>query len=109
MEQQQPPALIKEENPEYTIDEIYEVCAILNNSLRIPMEIALSIVDMAQFWIRETASRRDSIYVHCSSPYEAYISLPVPVLPVRRLRFRTESHDQGPVSVFLTMGGRATC
>jgi len=67
---------------------------VLQEQLKLSRRVSSKILDLAEFWTAESVRRSDSITVTAHSADKAYVSVAAHG-PVRRVTFRTVSHDQG--------------
>ncbi|TFK28563.1 hypothetical protein FA15DRAFT_43395 [Coprinopsis marcescibilis] len=73
---------------------LWQIFSILARSLRLPRNVALDIMDQAGHWIKTENKCAKRICVTENDPSEFYVALTASG-PVRRMTFRTTSHDQG--------------
>jgi hypothetical protein len=78
--------------------EVYQVCSILRTSIGLPKDVSSRILDLAGFWVKTTVKRQELVEVDEDSEDAAYIAVNVRD-PVRRVTFRTKSHDQGMTGI----------
>ena len=74
--------------------DVWQVFSILTRSLGLPRSIALTIMDHGEHWVKTSVQRADQVVVVDSAEDQAYVSLTA-VGPLRRISFKTVSHDQG--------------
>lgn len=67
---------------------------VLEEQLKLSRQLSIKILDLAEYWTAKLVRRSDSITVTARSAVEAYVSVKAHG-PVRRVTFRTVSHDQG--------------
>ncbi|PBK84378.1 hypothetical protein ARMGADRAFT_1000330 [Armillaria gallica] len=88
--------------------DVEEVAHILKLRFRLPILLTQKIFDFAEFWIAVSCERHEKVMIEQDSPDEPYVSTP-PIggrleNSVRRIVFRTSSHDQGWSSDGYTLG-----
>jgi hypothetical protein len=83
----------------FTALDVMRTRFILQHRLWLPPAVTAAILDYAEYWVR-SACRRDELWVvDQDTPQLPYVQVLVPgwggASPVRRVVFRTRSHDQG--------------
>ncbi|XXG96823.1 hypothetical protein Hte_003114 [Hypoxylon texense] len=84
----------QQETPGSATRDVRLVYWVLRRRLDLPKQVSYRILDMAHQWIKSTARRESEIAVTKDSPIKPYLTVVVRG-PVRRIAFRTASHDQG--------------
>lgn len=79
--------------PDITPTSCLHVGNLLSRSFHLPENIALLILDYAEYWASTTVARHDHAVFEEDS-FRSYISVPVQG-DLRRISFRIRSHDQG--------------
>ncbi|RXW17257.1 hypothetical protein EST38_g8592 [Candolleomyces aberdarensis] len=87
-------SLVRTESTSSSPSDVWQVYSILTRSLGLPRGIALVIMDYGEHWVKMNARREDEVVVRETTQDQAYVSLTASG-PVRRVSFRTISHDQG--------------
>jgi hypothetical protein len=75
--------------------DVVQTLYILQLRLQLPEGLALKILDEAEFWVYARSKKDEALHVYQDTPLEAYLVLAVHRPLVRRIVFRTTSHDQG--------------
>lgn len=78
--------------------DILQARLILHKGIGLPILITDKILNLGEYWVRTTVSRREQLWVRDGSPDLAYIELPICSRlksPVRKIVFHIRSHDQG--------------
>ena len=79
---------------------------ILQNRLALPPALTALILDYAEYWVRQVERREELWVIDQHTPERPYVCVSVPgwggSSPVRRVIFRTRSHDQGKSSIKAT-------
>jgi hypothetical protein len=83
----------------FTAADVMRTSWILQQHLKLPAAVTAVILDQAEYWVRYVASREELWIVDQYAPERPYVQVKVPgwggVSPMRRIIFRTRSHDQG--------------
>ena len=87
----------------FTATDVLQTRCILQDRLKLPSAVTAVILDYAEYWVRRVGMRDELWVVDQGTPEHPYVQIIVPgwggVSPVRRVIFRTRSHDQGKPSI----------
>ena len=88
----------------FTSTDVLQVKCILQRRLKLPLSVTAAILDHAEYWVRSIARREELWVIDEKTPEHPYVQVRVPGMgvasPVRRVIFRTRSHDQGKLPSF---------
>jgi hypothetical protein len=83
----------------FTSTDVTRVRCILQGRLKLSPSVTAAILDHAEYWVRSIARRDEPLVIDQNTPERPYVQVRVPgwggMSPVRRVVFRTRSHDQG--------------
>lgn len=87
-------SLVRTESASSGPSDVWQVYSILTRSLSLPRSVALVVMDHGEHWVKTSTRRDEQVVVVQSTQDQPYVYLTASG-PLRRVSFRTVSHDQG--------------